>query len=279
MSSVALGWAKSQMPRKANGDPDPIAKHILLQLCSMANSNSEMTEQTAWPSHRHLMEQTGWGKTAISHALARLEDGRYISRQRRNHSRGEHKGFRTSDLITILVDNSIDDVTSRPSQPESLKRIMKDEHAPKPNNSNTPMQAVSTSQEDPVLNYSNYKFNNQSSRWDNPPRNWTFDDIDDEVCDLIQWFIGSMPTGTQNLKNELNILRNEFAGGDTEIEFKGLKWIFCDQKVISFLMKDPNHVGDLILDNLRHFYSRSHSGEREGNFGPTHSLNLIQGVS
>lgn len=116
--SKALQWARNQMPRKSNGDPDPVAKSILVLLCDHWNEK----EGRCWPSQATLSKLSGYGETAVSSSLKRLEAAGYIRREKRVHATGPRKGQRTNDDIYINLTRPPEDVSRNISQPAVLAR-------------------------------------------------------------------------------------------------------------------------------------------------------------
>lgn len=259
MSSDALKWANKVMPRKPNGDPDPIAKHILLQLCSMASGVRK--DNRVWPSQRTLSQLTGWGKSAVADALDRLEAGGYIERERRHHPKGARKGQRTSDMIVLLVDpEAQDDMLTRREQPQALKRASNSDSV-----KSTERHSFGISLTDRAssshrhggtvrASVSDYRFYSTEPRHDMSSAGWTMDDVNDEVLWLITQVVGYLPPTCSDLINRVEELRARYRRVSPAREAEALDWIFESQLVVDHLTRKPGDAADVILRNLQRRY-------------------------
>lgn len=113
-------WLRTQMPRKPNGEPNPVAKSVLVALANYANR-----EGTCWPSQDSLSEFTGWGETAISSALGVLEEQGYITRKRRGPRAGATFG---GTDYRLNLERPEDDLTRNVPQPAGLAAAGKNNH-------------------------------------------------------------------------------------------------------------------------------------------------------
>lgn len=98
MSNAAIKWALGLDPEVIG----PTERFVLVVLADY----SDIKTFTCYPSQATLARRTSFAERTVRAALARLESGGWIRRQRRQSARG----YRTSDFVILLV--------SRETQPE-----------------------------------------------------------------------------------------------------------------------------------------------------------------
>ena len=117
-------WLRKQMPRKENGNPNPIAKAVLTALANYANEVGH-----CFPSQRALSLFTGYGESSIAHALKLLEEQGYIFRERR--SPGFRQQFGGTDYW-LNFEKADDDLGRRIPQPTGLASAQANRQSPEP---------------------------------------------------------------------------------------------------------------------------------------------------
>lgn len=97
MSFTALGWAVSVKTGS------PVDKAVLIQLASLADEN-----ESCFPSHAWLAEQTEYGVTAVKDALKRLQTAGLVEVHARTPARGQ-----TSNRYVLVRVPKADKLASR----------------------------------------------------------------------------------------------------------------------------------------------------------------------
>ncbi len=288
MSSKGIKWVKKQHPRRPSGRSDNEATLVLWWLAARDYENNPKNDFFA--SQQEIARDTGLGVSTVNAKLKLLEDGGYISRHRRVHSRGPRKGQRAHDQIVLHLDKPDDPDERTVEQPPALRAANRsrsreaakatcrgqglsdaqrredweeglgDDWAPSETwrddvaDTRGSLQVVDAASGEVIYDRGSFTNANRPSRRRRPVDVWTQADLRDEILDRLWWVNPQSEKDVDLVLAGMDRLRMLTAEFRPEDETYVLYRLFDEEVFLDWIARDSGEAGHTIVGSIGLLY-------------------------